>query len=90
MPQIRQAIFRGKRYRIKWSKADGLGSCEHPKTKNKTITLNPELKGNELIRVAIDEAIHACFWEYDNDVVGEASSSIAKFLDDLGIKHVCE
>ena len=88
MGKIKQAIFRGKKYRIRWSKIGGLGSCEHPKTKNKTITLSPDLKGNELIRVAIDEALHACFWEFDNDVVGEASSSIAKFLDDLNIKHV--
>lgn len=86
--QIKQAIFRGKKYRIKWSTKEGLGSCDHPKIKGKTITLNPELSGNELIRVAVDEAIHACFWEFDNEVVGEASESIAKFLADLGIKHV--
>jgi hypothetical protein len=86
--QIRQAKFRGKKYNIRWTKDEGLGSCEHPNTKGKTITLHPELSGNELIRVAVDEAIHACFWELDNDSVGEASESIAKFLHDLGIKHV--
>jgi hypothetical protein len=85
--KIKQAIFRGKKYRIRWSKRDGLVSCEHPATKDKTITMNPDLSGNELIRVAVDEAIHACFWELDNDVVGEASSSIAKFLCDLGVRH---
>ena len=86
--RIKQAIFRNRKYRIKWSEDDGLGSCEHPKTKRKTITLNPTLSGNELIRVAVDEAIHACFWDLDNESVGEASESIAKLLDSLNIKHV--
>ena len=86
--QIRQAIFRGKKYKISWDTKKGLGECQHPKTKGKTITLNPELKGKELIRVACDEGIHACCWDLGNDEVGEMSEAISNFLWELGVRVI--
>jgi hypothetical protein len=86
--QIKQAIFRGKKYKIIWSTASGLGQCEHPSAKGKKIILNPTLKGKELIRVAVDEGIHACCWDLGNDEVGEMSESISKFLWELGVRVI--
>ena len=87
---IKQAIFRGKKYKIKWTKEDGLGACDHPSTNGKSISLNPDLKGKEFLRVACDEGIHACCWDLGNEEVGEMSESISNFLWDLGVRVIEE
>lgn len=77
--------FRGRRYRIKWRKPKDRkhgGYCENPKGKNPEITIHPELDDENLLRVVIDEGIHACFYDLDNESVGEASTDIAAFRQD--------
>ncbi len=86
--RIRQARFRGRKYAIKWRKMKDLGLCDAPDTKGKAIYLNTSLRGKELLRVAIDEAIHACFWDLDNDMVGEASYAMSEFLHALGFRCI--
>ena len=89
MPKrIRQFIFRGKKYIIRWRKMKGLGLCDPPDKKDKAITINSTLRGQELLRVAIDESIHACFWDLDDAMVGEASASISEFLHAIGFRHI--
>jgi hypothetical protein len=36
--------------------------------------------------VIIDESIHACLWELDNDIVGEISTNIAHLLWECGLR----
>jgi hypothetical protein len=88
--RIKYANFRGRRYIVRWRKMKGLGLCDPPDLPKKKITLNSNLKGKELLRVAVDEAIHACFWDLDNDMVGEASYAISDFLDRIGFKCIEE
>ena len=75
--------FRGVEYRIAWRKprirAAG-GTCDPPNKKNCTIEVWPELDGLNLLRVLIDEGIHACHWDLDNEAVDQTSTCIANFL----------
>ena len=89
MQRLRSFVFRGKRYRIVWreppKRLNAYGTCDHPATKGKTIYISPKLDGEHLTRVVIDEALHACIWDIDNDSVDETATSIAKFLHKLGL-----
>jgi len=93
--KIKSHIFMGKRYQIKIGKIDKkilrlcpkcAGTCDEPKTKNKTICLDSCLHGIDLIKVAIDEGIHACCWDLDNTTVDKMSHSISQFLFRLGVR----
>ena len=96
MIRIKSHVFRGKRYKLDWkpvSKADkrkmklnAIASCDGPETPGKCITINPELSGFDLLRVSVDEGIHACMWDLDNLAVDEMSESIAKFLWRMGFR----
>ena len=100
MIKIKSHIFRGLRYKIKWrpiTKAERkkmkytqtlLGTCDGPSSVGKTITIDPTVSGEELLKVAIDEAIHACMWDLDNVAVDEMSSSISSFLWKIGFRNV--
>jgi len=83
--------FRGIQYRILWRAPKGQkrtvgGTCQAPWVKNCAIEVHPKLKGQNRLRCLIDEAIHACHWDLDNDCVGETSLSIAGFLWDCGLR----
>jgi hypothetical protein len=97
MNKIKSHIFRGKRYKIIIGKIDkGIlklnprcrGLCDAPNTKDKTINLDSKLSGIDLMKVAIDEGIHACCWDLNNTTVDEMSDSISKFLYRLGAKDI--
>ena len=75
--------FRGRRYRIKFHNRfdpDAMGLCEHPNSLNKTIHIRPNLSDQDYLETVLDEAIHACLWELDNDIVDQMSTDIARFL----------
>lgn len=75
--------FRGRRYRIKFHHRfdqDAMGLCEHPNALNKTIHIRPNLPVKEMVETMIDEGIHACIWELDNQVVDETSTDLTRFL----------
>lgn len=81
--------FRDRSYRILFTKRiddRNLGECESPGTPNRTIRIRPGLTEDELLATAIDEAIHACFWQIGNDHVYDAASSIQAFLKRLGFR----
>lgn len=99
MKKIKSHIFRGKRYKIIINEIDdGIlklspkckGLCDAPNTRSKSINLSRELSGIDLIKVAIDEGIHACCWDLDNKAVDEMSESISKFLYRLGVRYVTD
>lgn len=94
MNKIKSHIFRGKKYQIIIGKIDRktlklcpkcAGTCDAPNTKNKAIHLDSKLSGVDLIKLAIDEGLHACCWDLDNNAVDEISGSISKFLYRLGV-----
>lgn len=91
--------FRGDIFEIKWKKIYPYKEFKHEldageritattlnTKKDKVITIDPDMIEDEeyLLIVLIDEALHACFWDLDNDSVAEASTSIAKFLKKIG------
>jgi len=97
MKKIKSHIFRGKKYKIIISEIDNeilklvprcRGLCDAPDTIGKSITLSPKLSGLDLIKVAVDEGIHACCWDLDNTTVDEMSESIANFLYRLGVRDI--
>lgn len=60
------------------------GYCTDPKGANPTIAIDPNLREDTLLKVCIDEAIHATFFDLENDAVGEAATDIASFLRRVG------
>ena len=84
-------VFRGCTYQIKWRKPRRQaktcgGTCQQPWTKNCTIEIHPALRNRNLLRVLIDESIHACHWDLDNDCVAQTSHAIAGFLWECGVR----
>lgn len=39
-----------------------------------------------MLATLLDEAMHACFWDLDDDCVDQASEAIAKFLRKCGVR----
>jgi len=91
MPQAQ--VFRGTAYSIHWRKprikAAG-GTCDSPNKKNPAIEIWPGLNDKNLVRVLIDEAIHACMWDIDNDAVAQTSAAISDFLWNCGLRFTDE
>jgi len=83
-------IFRGRRYRVALTSAlrDRYGDCDPPWQPNKTIRLLTSLSERRLLETALDEGLHACDWDIDNDMVDEIAHSLAGFLLKLGFRHL--
>jgi hypothetical protein len=84
-------IFRGVPYKIFWRHPRGFrkkvgGACSCPRKPFPQIEVSPNLRGESKLRVIIDESIHACLWELDNDIVGEISTNIAHLLWECGLR----
>jgi hypothetical protein len=83
--------FRRVKYQIKWRRPKGQpktcgGTCDPPNARIPTIEIDPKLSEFNTLRVMIDESIHACLWDIDNDSVDEASTSIAYWLWKCGVR----
>jgi hypothetical protein len=81
--------FRGVQYRIAWRKPkikSAGGTCDPPTKKNCTIEVWPKLDDFNRLRVLIDEGIHACHFDLDNDAVGDTSTCIANLLWRCGLR----
>lgn len=94
---IKRHTFCGKSYKLSWvnpgeflneegkmAKADGL--CQDPKAPDKTITIDPDIHEKDLLATALDEGIHACLWELNNDFVDDMSNSLSEFLWRMGFR----
>jgi hypothetical protein len=86
---VKSHVFRGKRYGIEivsessLQDKDGevcLGKCNPPTLKHKCIKISNTLKGNELLRVLIHEAMHASDYTLPEPLVDSMSRDIATFL----------
>jgi hypothetical protein len=83
-------IFRRVKYKIRWKKPRGepdwAGACGPPVRSKAVIDISPRLQGKYKLWVLIDEAIHACHWDLDNDCVDQTSKSISEFLWKCGLR----
>ncbi len=85
--------FRGVTYRIKWRRPKGYpenvwGACDPPTKKNPMIEISPMAEGPVKLCVLVDEAIHACLFDLDNDSVDECSEAIGHFLWKCGLRFM--
>jgi hypothetical protein len=86
---IKTHRFRNNRYKVEVKRLrDRRGQCDAPTTQGKSILINPGQSGEKLLATLLDEAIHACLFEIDNDVVDEISDDIARFLWRAGYRLV--
>jgi len=88
-------LFRNKMYRVKITNVhpnDGDcnadGDCDAPDTPKKKLRVNKNLGDKKFMIVSLDESVHACQFDLDNEVVGEIANSIGNFLWKLGFRHV--
>ena len=90
MPKkIRSHTFKGKRYRVKFRQRPAkasLGSCDDPKSKRKTIFIDPDLKGIDLLYTLLHEAWHAVDWDLSEEAVEQAACDVSRFLWRMGYR----
>jgi hypothetical protein len=84
-----QVTIRGKRWNLEFRKLPGgdLGKCDSPETPNKTIVVNPNQKGVDVLGTILHEAMHAAHWDLDEEAIDSASDDIAKILWRLGYRR---
>jgi len=83
--KVKRHRFCHGNYKIVWKKPHNCeGLCSDPT--DRIIHINPKLDDKELLRVCLDEAIHANAWNLDNDYVAEMSDSMAEFLYKIGFR----
>tara|TARA_Y100000034_G_C6905227_1_gene419804 strand:- start:2697 stop:2975 length:279 start_codon:yes stop_codon:yes gene_type:complete len=85
-------VFRNKRYKVCFVKKiddeGNWGECDPPEKKGKKIKIKNNLGDKNTLTTALDEAIHACTFDLDNEAVNEMSQSISNFLWKLGYKRI--
>jgi len=85
--KIKTVTIRGKRYNLVVKKLKTVrGMTDPPTKKNKTVFIDSEERGIELLATLIDELIHCAVWELENDVVDEISDDIAAVLWKCGLR----
>jgi len=62
------------------------GDCDNPSVSGKKIRLRRSAAEKDFLQAAIDEGIHACNWDIDNEMVDEWSTCIASYLWKLGFR----
>jgi len=89
-------LFRGDKFRVLWKRAFTGGGKKSPRieadgtTANckvvKVITIDPNLSERRLLKVLVDEGIHACNFDLDNEVVDQYSDAISSFIWKVGYR----
>lgn len=83
-----KARLRGKVWHVRYVKRmpnTPDGECDAPDIPGKEIRIREGQQGRELVDTVIHEALHACFWDLDDEAVHEAGHDIARLLDRLGL-----
>lgn len=96
MRRPKSHTFRGNRYKIVFHKPrrgkddpknlERWGTCSHPGVKGKRIVIWSGLKDLDLLQTLLDESIHACMWDLDNEAVEEMAIGIGAFLWRNGLR----
>jgi hypothetical protein len=91
MTRIKSAKFRDKTFRILWEwpppnhdkNFSDRGEIHY---KARRIYIRTDVHQKQVLKALIDEAIHACSWDLDNDAVWEYSEAIGNFLWRTGLR----
>jgi hypothetical protein len=86
MPDIhpKTVKIRGKKWTLATIPLDGFyGFCDHPSTKSRQITIDPNQRGLSILDTIIHELIHAALPDLREDTVEEVATDIARVLWDL-------
>lgn len=85
--KIKTVTLAGNRYNLVVTRLnEARGMTEHPHKKNKTVYIDEDERGKELLATLIDEFIHCAVWEIDNDVVDMISDDMANALWRCGVR----
>lgn len=94
--RVQRHRFMGQWFRFIWRRPKMARSERSPgyriiaatqnTAKVKMIEVDPALSERDLLRALLDEGIHACFWDLDNERVEQASKSIAYLLWRVGYR----
>lgn len=92
MKPMKTHVFRRRRYRIRdvaQRKIRGLnGECDDPREPRPEIRLSRGQPPRTELITHLDEAMHACLWDLDNEIVAEIADSIGKFLWRRGYRRI--
>lgn len=89
-PKSLEGVFslRGKLWRVlrtgKTLESGADGSCSRSKA---TIRVRKKLNGRRELETYLHEALHACFWDLDEEGISEAAQDISKMLRKLGYRR---
>lgn len=88
MRPVRSHVFRGKRWKVRYRKmADCHGLTDAPQEPGKEIWLDPRTDGIEHLSTLLDEGIHCCQWDLDNEIVAEIATDLARWLWRMGYRR---
>ena len=62
------------------------GDIDHPKIPGKAIQVDQDLRGERELEITLHEALHACVWALDDEIVTEAAEGLARLLWRLGYR----
>lgn len=83
LKKIKTLTMRGTRYLFKVCKLrDARGLTDHPRTPGRTVMIDKDEEGKDLLATLIDELLHCCCWDIGNQSVDEISDGLADFLWD--------
>lgn len=83
-------VIRGRSYSLNECaklKRPLLGTTSHPAKKHLKIKVHRNLKGRDRLEVLIHEALHAAYWDLDEEAIDEAGIDISKMLWKLGYRR---
>lgn len=90
--KVKSASFRGKKFTIFWEWPPPTHKDADPSQhgeihwNTRRIYIRPDVADKKMFKALIDEAIHACQWDLDNDAVWEYSEAIGNFLWRTGLR----
>lgn len=97
MPRpIKTHVFRGKKYKIvfgthrRFNRKEDDGQCDGPNRQGKLLCVDPKLTPPRELEVWVHEALHASFWDLDEEAIDEAGKSIASLLWRLGYRKALQ
>ncbi|MCP4566794.1 MAG: hypothetical protein GY841_04345 [FCB group bacterium] len=81
MKPIKTATFRGVKYKIDFD-AESAGSCDPPnRPPDRELCVSEPIGNNQkTLYYMTHEALHALFWQRDEDDIVEAAQDLSRFL----------
>ncbi len=88
LTHVHSHTFREKSYEIHWRRLHRRhGLCDPPSWPAKRLYIDPALDEDEFLQTAIHEALHACYWDLDEDAIDDGARDLSKFLRRIGFRY---